>query len=49
VTPFTDPTPKGEPPYHLRGPDPLMEALHLRLMKAMERAQRERLKTRAAA
>ena len=35
-TPFDSPTPKGQPPYHLRGPDPDNEARHRRLLAATE-------------
>ena len=36
-TPFNSPPPKGEPPYWLRARDESMEALHLRLIREMER------------
>lgn len=32
MNPFTDPAPKGQPPYWLRGSDDLAAARHLKLL-----------------
>lgn len=44
--PFTMPTPKGWPPYHLRDPDPVSETRHIALMTQRERAHQAVEQTR---
>lgn len=38
---LTDPTPKGQPPYHLRDFDPREAEAHMRMLAQMEAAHRE--------